>query len=108
MQSTRRIATRCNREIEMATLHQLDPAGRRRRAMMGVAAALCVIGLASLVVLHESTPRSIAATRAPLVATEAPAGTPTAAAPGTTGVPSAENVFGHVRFAPPEEPIAQF
>jgi hypothetical protein len=100
--------TRCNREIEMATLHQLDQAGRRHRAMMGVAAALCVIGLAGLVVLHESTSTTLAATRVPLVATEAPATTPTAAAPTTSGVPSAESVFGHVRFAPPEEPIAQF
>ena len=92
----------------MATLHQLDQEGRRRRAMMGVAAALCVIGLASLVVLHESTPTTLAATRASLVATQAPATPPTAAAPATIGVPSAETVFGHARFALPEEPIAQF
>ena len=31
--------TRCNQEIEMATLHQLDQAGRRRRAMLAIAAA---------------------------------------------------------------------
>ena len=91
----------------MATLHQLDPAGRRRRAMMGVAAALCVIGLASLVVLHESTPMSIAAMRAPLAA-EARGATASTAAPAITGVPSAEFVFGHVRYALPEEPIALF
>jgi hypothetical protein len=73
--------------------------------MMGVAAALCVIGLASLVVLHEGTPTTIAATGVSLVATEASA---TTAPSATTGVPSAENVFGHARFALPEEPIAQF
>ena len=92
----------------MATSHQLEQARRRQRAMMGVAAALCVIGLASLVVLHESTPASMPATRVSLVATEALATTPTAAVSATTGVPSAESVFGHARYALPEEPIAQF
>ena len=76
--------------------------------MMGAAAALCVIGLASLVVLHESTPTTLAATRVPLAATEVAATTFTAAPSATTGVPSAESVFGHARFALPEEPIAQF
>jgi hypothetical protein len=100
--------TRCNQEIEMATLHQLDQAGRRRRAMMGVAAALFVIGLASLVVLHEGASTTTAATRVSLVATDAVATIPTPSLPASIGVPSAEGVFGHARYALPEEPIAQF
>jgi hypothetical protein len=91
----------------MATLHRLDQAGRRRRAMRSVAAALCVIGLASLVVLHEGAPTTVAATGSP-VATAATAPTPTARPAATTGVPSADSVFGHARFALPEQPIAQF
>ena len=92
----------------MATLHQLDPAGRRRRAMMGVAAALCVIGLASLVVLHDSASAGIAANAVSFTVSAALADGDASGLATPTGVPSAESVFGHPRYAAPEEPVPQF
>jgi hypothetical protein len=108
MESTRRIATRCNREIDMAKLHELDEAGRKRRAVMSVAAALCVLGLASFVVLHDSAPTSIATNRVSFVVSDSLADGNVGGLTTPTAVPSAESVFGHARYALPEEPIAQF
>jgi hypothetical protein len=107
MQSTRRIATRCNRETDMAKLHELDEAGRKRRAVMSVAAALCVLGLASFV-LHDSTPTSIATNRVSFFVSDSLADGNASGLTTPTAVPSAESVFGHARYALPEEPIAQF
>ena len=90
----------------MATRHTLNEPDSGLRTTMSVAATLCVLGLATLVWLHDSPQISVAAQPAPFVAVDSPAAGDT----GTfgTGVPSAERVFGHATYAEPEVPIAQF
>jgi hypothetical protein len=93
----------------MAELHEVDPASRKTRAMMSVAAALCVLGFASLVWLHDSPGVGATATGAPLFATDTQSlADDLARAPASTGVPSAESVFRDWKYTAPEEPIAQF
>jgi type IV secretory pathway TrbD component len=75
---------------------------RKMRTIMGVAAALCVLALASLVWLHDGhgAVAVAAATTAPLAAADPPT--------TATGVPSAQSVFKGAAYIAPEEPIAQF
>ena len=94
----------------MATLHRYGQAGRRLRAAMSVAAALCVLGFASLVWLHDSPEPILANSHAAAAVWDAPASA--AVSSSTTsrpnGVPSAESVFRGSANIAPEEPIAQF
>jgi hypothetical protein len=93
----------------MADFHQQELPERRLRNFMGVAAALCVLGLASLVWLHNSPEAALSgiasrdampdAARAPMASQ---------AVPTATGVPSAESVFRDAPYIAPEQPIAQF
>lgn len=94
----------------MAKLHRFDDSGRTLRSIMGAAAALCVLGLASLLWLHNSPEAVLAnanASNANVSDTQGIATSPTSVETGT-GVPAAENVFPRDRYVPPEEPIAQF
>lgn len=77
----------------------------RLRAAMSVVAALSVLGLASVLWVHESG--GGAPTRVPLLANEPASVSDFLHAPVSTGVPSAESVFKGRNVAP-EEPIAQF
>jgi hypothetical protein len=90
-------------EIEMDT----NPReGRTLRTFMSIGAALCVLGLASLVFLHApDTTMAMTDASAPT-----DVGAPFGAAPGTgaTNVPSAETVFRDKGYVAPEVPIAQF
>jgi hypothetical protein len=94
----------------MATLHRYGQAGRRLRAAMSVAAALCVLGFASLVWLHNSPEPILANSHAATAVWDEPASA--AVSSSTTsrpnGVPSAESVFRGSAYIAPEEPIAQF
>jgi hypothetical protein len=94
----------------MTTLHE----GRyeehgKLRARLSVGAALCVLGLASLVWWHDRRDMSsVALLPAAFVASDGSA-VATAAPPATaTGVPSAESVFRGRGDVAPEAPIAQF
>ena len=92
----------------MATMNRYEKTDRKLRAAMSVAAALCVLGLASIVWLHGSVVSSadiaVSDTRAVnFVAQDANA----PAASSATGVPSAESVFRGKGYIAPEEPIAQ-
>ena len=91
----------------MGTVHRMEvPAGRTTDAIMSDAAALCAVGLASVLWLHGS---GLPGEAAALVASATPAvANDYLRAPTTTGVPSAERVFRGASYIPPEEPIAQF
>jgi len=91
--------------------HYREPqaAGKSLRAVISVAAAICVLGLASLLFIHAPDVALVAdvTTSAAAEATRASA----SAAPGagwTTNVPSADSVFRGKGSIAPEEPIAQF
>jgi hypothetical protein len=75
------------------------------RAVMSVAATLCVLGFAGLLWMHDFG--GAATTRASAVSDAAPP-IDFLRAPAATGVPSAESVFKGAGHVPPEEPIAQF
>ena len=90
-------------EVEMNT--NQSEQGRTLRAFMGVGAALCVLGLASLVFLHAPD----ATTAMASTAASYDAATPMPLAGfGSTNVPSAEAVFRDKGYVAPEEPVAQF
>jgi hypothetical protein len=93
----------------MATLHRHGQSGRRLRAVMSVAAALCVLGFASLVWLRTAEP-ILTDNHAAAAVWDAPASA--SASSFTTsrqnGVPSAESVFRGSAYIAPDEPIAQF
>ena len=81
--------------------------GRTLRTFMSVGAALCVLGLASLVYLHAPD-ATMAMTDTPAAtAVAAPLGAVTPGS-GPTNVPSADAVFHGKGYVAPEEPIAQF
>ena len=93
----------------MAHYHEPQATNKSLRAVMSVAAAICVLGLASLVFIHAPDVALVIdnTTSATADATRwlAPA------APGaawTSNVPSADAVFGGEAYVAPEEPIAQF
>ena len=98
------------------TLYERQNPGRALRALMSVGAALCVLGLASLVFVHApdaaiSSGKGVTVT--PVSARDAAAVTSntrfaTTSAENFTGVPSAESVFRGKTDIPAEEPIAQF
>jgi hypothetical protein len=104
MRSMRAIARVERREGDMNAGKQ-DERGSRLRAAMSVVAALSVLGLASVLWVHESG--GGAAIRAPLLTNEPASVSDFLRAPAPTGVPSAESVFKGRNVAP-EEPIAQF
>ena len=89
----------------MAKLH-LHQQLRARSAAMSAVAALCVLGFASLVFLHDASGPSLASAL-PGVVGNLPA-TGDAETSATTGVPSAESVFRGAPYKAPEEAIAQF
>ena len=82
--------------------------GRKLRAAMSIAAALCVLGLASIVWLHGSIVSS-----ADIGMSDARAvnfvgkDVNDRATASDTGVPSAESVFRGKGYIAPEEPITQ-
>ncbi|HET9668445.1 MAG TPA: hypothetical protein VFQ93_02485 [Casimicrobiaceae bacterium] len=92
------------------THHQQLQAPKSLRAVMSVAAALCVLGLASLVFIHapdvalttDDTPATAAADTSRARPPETPGGA------WTNNVPQADTVFGGKGYRAPEEPIAQF
>lgn len=91
----------------MGTVHRMETStGRKTGAIMSVAAALCVIGLAGVLWLHGYG-IDAGGEAAALVSSATPANG-YLRAPMTTGVPSAESVFRGASYTPPEEPIAQF
>ena len=90
----------------MGHLHEHDGAKPTWRAVMSVAATLCVLGFAGLLWMHDFG--GAATTRAALVADAPASPTDFLRAPAATGVPSAESVFKGAGYVPPEEPIAQF
>jgi len=93
----------------MGTVHRMETStGRKTGAIMSVAAALCVIGLAGVLWLHGSG-IGAGGEAAALVSSATPApANDYLRAPTTTGVPSAARVFRGASYTPPEEPIAQF
>jgi len=84
----------------------LNQERRTLRAAMSVVAALCVLGLAGLVVLHDGWTPGIVVSARPAVVSDA-AAMGDSGMPVATGVPSAESVFRGAAYAP-EEPITQF
>jgi len=93
----------------MATLHRQEPAGRKLRNLMSVAATLCVLGFASLVWLHNAPEATLTAIGPADASSDTPkASFASSATAVATGVPSAESVFRNVPYTPPEEPMAQF
>ena len=98
-------------------LHERQKTAPVFRALMTVAAALCVLGLAGLVFVHAPdaavTSRAAVAVN-PVTVRDASAVTPnttrfaTTSAENFTGVPSAESVFRGKTDIQPEAPIAQF
>ena len=91
----------------MNSLYEGGKGNSKLRTLMSVAAALSVMGLASLYWLHDFG--GSGASRASLVVFDTPAtGNDFLHAPTTTGVPSAESVFGGAKYSPPEEPTATF
>jgi hypothetical protein len=81
---------------------------RTLRAAMSVAAALCVLGLASLVFVHSPDAGFAAADAASVAVDSGTTLGPGAPLAGWTNVPSAESVFRDKGYVAPEEPIAQF
>jgi hypothetical protein len=99
-----------HREIDMTQYQEPQAQGRTLRAVMGVAAAICVLGLASLVFVHApdvalATSDSSAASATDSSQANAPAAPD---AGWTNNVPSADNAFRGKGYVAPEEPIAQF
>ena len=90
----------------MSTVHSNDGGKSTWRAVMNVAATLCVLGFAGLLWMHDFG--GAATTRAAPVSDASPPTTDFLRAPAATGVPSAEGVFKGAGNVPPEEPIAQF
>jgi len=90
----------------MDTLHEGDRNKPMWRAVMSVAATLCVLGFAGLLWIHDfggaTTTRAALLSDAP-----APPNDFLRASPAT-GIPSAESVFKGAGYVPPEEPVAQF
>jgi hypothetical protein len=93
----------------MTTLHEGRYEERGKlRARLSVGAALCVLGLASLVWWHDRRDMSSVALPAAFAISDGSA-IATAAPPATaTDVPSAESVFRGRGDVAPEAPIAQF
>ena len=98
-------------------LHERQKTAPAFRALMTVAAALCVLGLAGLIFVHA--PDAAVASRAadavnPASVRDAAAVTSntarfaTTSAENFTGVPSAASVFRGKGYGPREEPIEQF
>jgi hypothetical protein len=93
----------------MTTLHEGRSEQRGKlSARLSVGAALCVLGLASLVWWHDRHEMSSAALPGTFVAADTPAATAVNGPAGVTGVPSAESVFRGRAYVAPEAPIAQF
>ncbi|HKU85614.1 MAG TPA: hypothetical protein VJV77_04675 [Casimicrobiaceae bacterium] len=90
----------------MRTLHESGSDRPAWRAVMSVAATLCVLGFAGLLWMHDFG--GAATTRAALVSDAPAVANDFLRAPTATGVPSAESVFKGAGYVPPEEPIAQF
>ena len=80
---------------------------RTFRAVVGVVAALCVLGFAGVALVHEAAKPSIAATTLRGSAGDSPAAG-NSAIPAPSGVPSAESVFRGAPYTAPDETIAQF
>lgn len=93
----------------MNSLHPGGPGNPNLRRLMGVAAALSVLGLATLFWLNDLTVTGNAS-RTALVVSDVPATTANSFLPAstTTGVPSAESVFGGAAYSPSGEPVATF
>lgn len=93
----------------MTTLHEGRSEQRGKlSARLSVGAALCVLGLASLVWWHDRQEVSSVALPAAFVAADAPTAANVTGSARATGVPSAESVFGGRGYVAPEAPIAQF
>jgi hypothetical protein len=90
----------------MGTVHSNGGDNSTWRAVMSVAATLCVLGFAGLLWMHDFG--GAATTRAAPVSDASPPSTDFLRAPAATAVPSAESVFKGAGHVPPEEPIAQF
>ncbi|MGE5170575.1 MAG: hypothetical protein ACM3JC_09405 [Rudaea sp.] len=93
----------------MTTLHEgrFEERGKLR-ARLSVGAALCVLGLASLVWWHDRRDVSNLALPAAFAATDTPVAAAGTASAKDTGVPSAESVFRGRGYIAPEAPVAQF
>lgn len=87
----------------MARQHQYVQ--RTFRAVVGVVAALCVLGFASLAFLHDAAKPSMAASALPSTVGDSPAAGNSAP---SSGIPSAESVFRGAPYTAPDETIAQF
>jgi hypothetical protein len=85
-------------------LHQQQ---RTRRAAMTVVAALCVLGFASLVFLHDASTPSMAASALPAAVGNLPAAGE-AETSATSRFPSAASVFRGAPYEAPEGTIEQF
>ena len=90
----------------MGALHENDGGKSTWRAVMSVAATVCVLGFAGLLWMHDFG--GAAKTRAALVSDAPAVPNDFLRAPAATGVPSAESVFKGAGYVPPEEPVAQF
>jgi hypothetical protein len=106
--STSALAPVHHRESEMVKGYEAEGSDRKIRTIMSVAAVLCVLGLASLVWLHDGQEAAAAATSASLVASDVQPPAGDSLRESATGVPSAESVFRGAAYVAPEEPIAQF
>ena len=83
--------------------------GKSFRAVMSVAAAICVLGLASLVFIHAPDVALVIDNTASAAAVATPGIAASAPGPAwTSNVPSADSVFRGKGDLAPEEPIAQF
>ena len=93
----------------MTTLHEGRSEQRGKlSARLSVGAALCVLGLASLVWWHDRQEVSSVALPTAFVAADAPTAANAAGSATATGVPSADSVFRGHGYVAPEAPIAQF
>ena len=90
----------------MGTLRERDRDNPMWRAVMSVAATLCVLGFAGLLWIHDFG--GATTTRAALLSDAPAPPNDFLRAPPATGVPSAESVFKGAGYVPPEEPIAEF
>jgi len=91
----------------MTHYQERQAADKTLRAVMSVAAAICVLGLASLVFIHApDVAFATADTAANATDTTRTVDTPGVAS--TSNVPSADSIFHGKGYVPPEEPIAQF
>ena len=90
----------------MGALHENDGGKSMWRAVMSVAATVCVLGFAGLLWMHDFG--GAATTRAALVSDAPAVPNDFLRASPATGIPSAESVFKGAGYVPPEEPIAQF